>query len=73
MELGPQASFLLNERNEVKAEDSNTCDFAVAGGLSCKFGKQFFVQGRYRLVLTAAKHDVDVKNNLVQASLGYLF
>ena len=73
MELGPQASFLLSERNEVQAGDSNTFDFAVAGGLSYKFGKHFFVQGRYGLGLTEPKRDADVKNSVVQASLGYLF
>ncbi|GAA4042771.1 porin family protein [Flavobacterium chungnamense] len=73
MELGPQASFLLSERNEVKAGDSNTFDFAVAGGISYKFGKHFFVQGRYGLGLTEPKRDADVKNSVVQASLGYLF
>lgn len=73
MELGPQSSFLLSERNEVKAGDSNTFDFAVAGGLSCKLGKHFFVQGRYGLGLTEPKRDADIKNSVVQASLGYLF
>lgn len=73
MELGPQASFLLSERNEVKAKDSNTFDFAVAGGLSYKLGKHFFVQGRYGLGLTEPKRDADIKNSVVQASLGYLF
>jgi len=73
MEIGPQASFLLSERNEVKADDSNTFDFAVAGGLSYKLGKHFFVQARYGLGLTEPKRDADVKNSVAQASLGYLF
>ncbi len=72
-ELGPQFSFLLSERNEVEAGDSNTFDFAVAGGLSYKFGKHFFVSGRYGLGLTEPKRDASIKNSVVQASLGYLF
>lgn len=73
LEIGPQASFLLSERNEVKAGDSNTFDFAVTGGLSYKFGKHFFIQARYGLGLTEPKRDADVKNSLAQASLGFLF
>lgn len=73
LELGPQASFLLSERNEVDSNDSNTFDFAVAGGLSYKFGKHFFVQGRYGLGLTEAKRDADVKNSVIQASVGFMF
>lgn len=73
LELGPQASFLLSERNEVDSNDSITFDFAVAGGLSYKFGKHFFVQGRYGLGLTEAKRDADIKNSVLQASIGYMF
>ena len=73
MELGPQASFLLSERNEVTASDTNTFDFAIAGGLSYKLGKHFFVQGRYGLGLTEPKRDADVKNSVLQASIGYMF
>jgi hypothetical protein len=73
LELGPQFSFLLNERNNVQAGDSNTFDFAVAAGLSYKLGKHFFVQGRYGLGLTEPKRDANIKNTVLQASLGYLF
>ncbi len=73
LELGPQASFLLSERNEVDSNNSNTFDFAVAGGLSYKFGKHFFMQGRYGLGLTEAKRDADVKNSVIQAAIGYMF
>lgn len=73
LELGPQASFLLSERNEVDAGDSNTFDFAVAGGLSYKFGKHFFVSGRYGIGLTEPKRDADVKNSVLQGSVGFMF
>ena len=73
LELGPQASFLLSERNEVDAGDSNTFDFAVAGGLSYKLGKHFFIQGRYGIGLTEPKRDADVKNTVIQGSIGYMF
>lgn len=73
LELGPQASFLLSERNEVDAGDSNTFDFAVAGGLTYKFGKHFFIQGRYGIGLTEPKRDADVKNSVLQGSIGFMF
>jgi hypothetical protein len=72
LELGPQVSFLLNERNNFSLKDSNTFDFAVAGGLSYKFGKHFFISGRYGLGLTEPKRDASVKNSVVQASLGFM-
>jgi len=71
-ELGPQASFLLNERNNFSLQDSNTFDFAVAGGLSYKLGKHFFIQGRYGIGLTEPKRDASVKNTVVQASVGFM-
>lgn len=73
LEVGPQASFLLSERNEVNAGDSNTFDFAVVGGLTYKFGKHFFIQGRYGVGLTEPKRDADVKNSVLQGSIGFLF
>lgn len=73
LEVGPQVSFLLNEKNNFALQDSNTFDFAIAGGLTYKLGKHFFVQGRYGLGLTEPKRDASVKNSVLQGSLGYLF
>jgi len=73
LELGPQASVLVSERNEVSAEDSNTFDFAVAGGLSYKITEGLFVSGRYAAGLTEPKKNADVKNSVIQFSVGYMF
>jgi opacity protein-like surface antigen len=73
LELGPQASVLVSERNEVDSGDSNTFDFAVAGGLSYKITEGLFVSGRYSAGLTEPKKDADVKNSVVQFSVGYMF
>jgi opacity protein-like surface antigen len=73
LELGPQASFLVSERNNVDAGDSNSFDFAIAGGLSFKITDAFFVSGRYAAGLTEPKKDADVKNSLIQFSVGYMF
>ena len=73
LELGPQASFLLSERNNFDVKDANTFDFAVVGGLGLNITKNLFIQGRYGLGLTDASKDAEVKNSVVQISAGIKF
>lgn len=73
LEGGPQFSFLVNERGDVDVYDSNTFDFGVAAGLSYKITKGLFLSGRYVAGLTDVKKEANVKNSLVQFSLGYMF
>ncbi len=73
LEVGPQASFLVSERNEVDGNDTNTFDFGVAGGLSFKITDGFFVSGRYVAGLTEAKKEAEVKNSVIQLSVGFMF
>ncbi len=73
LELGPQASFLLSEKNTFDAKDSNTFDFSVVGGLGLKVTKSIFLQARYGLGLTEMSKDAQTKNSVVQVSAGILF
>jgi opacity protein-like surface antigen len=73
LELGPQASFLLSERNDFDVKDANTFDFAVVGGLGLNITDHFFIQGRYGLGLTDASKNAEVKNSVVQVSAGIKF
>lgn len=73
LELGPQASFLLSEKDEFVAEDSNTFDFAVNAGLGFKITKSIFIQGRYVLGLTEVSTTTKSKNSVVQVSAGFMF
>lgn len=73
LEVGPQASFLLSERNNFDVKDANTFDFAVVGGLGLNITKNIFIQGRYGLGLTDASKDAQVKNSVVQVSAGIKF
>lgn len=73
LELGPQASFLLSEKNTFDIEDSKTFDFAIAGGLGIKITKSIFVQGRYGLGLTEVSTNAKAKNSVVQVSAGFMF
>lgn len=73
LQLGPQMSFLVSERGDVTVGDGNTFDFAIAGGAEVFLTKHLFLQGRYTLGLTEAKKNADVKNSVIQCSLGYMF
>ena len=73
LELGPQASFLLSEKNNFDVEDPNTFEFAVDAGLSFKITKNIFVQGRYVLGLTDVSPNADTKNSVLQFSAGLMF
>lgn len=73
LELGPQASFLLSEKDNVNLYKSNTFDFAVAGGLGLKVTKSIFLQARYGLGLTEISKEAQNKNSVVQVSAGLLF
>ena len=73
LELGPQASFLLSEKNQFDYKNSKTFEFAAAGGLTLKVTKSIFIQGRYVLGLTEASKDAQIKNSALQVSAGILF
>ena len=73
LELGPQASFLLSDKNNVSFGDSNTFDFAIAGGLGIKITKSIFVQARYGVGLTEVSANAKAKNSVLQFSAGFLF
>jgi hypothetical protein len=73
LEVGPQASFLLSEKDNVDFEDAETFEFGVNAGLGFKLTDNFFIQGRYGLGLTDASRNADVKNSTVQLSVGFLF
>jgi hypothetical protein len=73
LELGPQAGFLLSEKNNVDFKDSETFEFSAVGGLGLKITKNLFIQARYGLGLTNATKNAEIKNSVVQVSAGILF
>lgn len=73
LELGPQASFLLSEKNKFNASDSKTFDFAVDAGLGFKLTKNIFIEGRYVLGLTEVSTNAQSKNSVLQVSAGFMF
>lgn len=73
LELGPQASFLLNERKNVDFGDAKTFEFGVVGGLGLNITKNLFIQARYGLGLTETSKEADIKNSTIQLSAGIMF
>jgi hypothetical protein len=73
IEAGPQASFLVSERNDFDVENGETFEFGLNAGLGVKLTENFFLQGRYGIGLTEASKDADVKNSVFQISAGFMF
>lgn len=79
IEAGPQFSFLIDESKEAfdgivdGDPDTQSFDFAVAGGLSLKVTKGLFASARYTIGLTEASKNYETKNAVFQVGLGYLF
>ncbi|NUY82063.1 PorT family protein [Flavobacterium sp. MAH-1] len=78
IDVGPQFSFLVDDAEVVFDEvagdaDTESFDFAAAGGVTLNITQGLFVSGRYTIGLTEASKDAEVKNAVFQLSLGYMF
>lgn len=78
IDAGPQFSFLVKGADVVFDEvagdaDSESFDFAVAGGVTLNVVSGLFVSGRYSIGLTEASKEAEVKNAVFQLSVGYTF
>ena len=73
LEVGPQASFLLSNKEEFDAQDPKTFDFAINAGLGLKITEGIFIQGRYGFGLTEVSSKADLKNSVFQLSAGFMF
>lgn len=73
LDLGPQASFLVSDKENVLLKDTETFDFGAAAGLGIKVTKSIFLQGRYVVGLSEASPTAQVKNSVVQVSAGFYF
>lgn len=71
--VGPQFSFLVSDADEVLKTKS--FDLAAAGGVELKIIAGLFAQARYTVGLNNVSDvsEVDVKNNVFQLSVGYMF
>lgn len=78
IELGPQASFLVDDELElnngtITDVDIEDFDFGLNFGFGYNFNNGIFFQTRYTLGITAVQENPDVKNGAFQISLGYQF
>lgn len=72
LEAGPQFSFLVNDNLEQTFKKKDF-DFAAVGGLGFNFTENIFAQARYVVGLTDTTKDAEIKNSVIQLSLGYRF
>ena len=72
VEAGPQFSFLIDD-NVGDQFESESFDFAAVGGIGLNITDNIFAQARYVVGLTEASKDAEVKNRVIQVSLGYRF
>jgi hypothetical protein len=73
LDLGPQASFLLSNKNNVAINDTKSFDFGAAAGLGIKITKGIFLQGRYVMGLSEVSTNAKAKNSVLQVSAGFFF
>lgn len=73
IQAGPQFGLLINESDSVEGLESNTYDFGVVGGMEFFISDGFFVNARYNAGLSRLSDNLDLKNSVVQISVGYIF
>ncbi|MGY5847540.1 porin family protein [Salegentibacter sp. HM20] len=83
LELGPQLSFLVDSEAEADVQgenfsvdikdETNSFDFSGAVGLSYNLPMGLFFQGRYIMGFTDVYEDSDIRNRVLQLSIGYKF
>lgn len=73
IDIGPQASYLMNEKGNANIESSKDFDFALSGGVTLQVFGPLFIQGRYNHGLTDVKPEAEVTNRVIQISAGLRF
>ena len=73
LDMGPQVGFLLDEKNNFDIQKTNTIDASANAGLGLKITNSIFAQARYCVGLTKLQPNSEIKNTVVQLSLGVLF
>lgn len=71
--FGPQFGMLINESRNFKAYDSQTFDFSLAAGLEIFATDNIFLQARYVSGTKNVSGVTEIKNTVVQASVGVQF
>ena len=70
---GPQLGLLVGETKNVVPIKGKTFEYGIAGGLEYTITGGLFVQARYIKGTSDISDTADLKNSVVQLSLGYFF
>lgn len=70
---GPQVNILAGETKDVLPIEGKTFGYGISGGVEYTITGGLFVQGRYCAGLSKISDDTDIKNPVIQLSLGYFF
>lgn len=70
---GPQFGLLIGETDNLVPIDTKTFEYGGAFGIDYALSNSFFVQGRYNPGFSEIAEDVDIKNSVIQISLGVTF
>jgi hypothetical protein len=73
IDIGPQVSFLLNEKENVNLGNSNSYDFSLVGGVTLRVLGPIFVQARYNYGIRDVKPNTEITNRVFQLSAGLRF
>ena len=80
LEVGPQMSFLVNDKIEFidsslpdADTDASSFDFGLSLGVGSNLTSNILLQARYYYGITTISENPDVKNSVFQISLGYKF
>ncbi|MFL9843858.1 porin family protein [Flavobacterium rhizosphaerae] len=73
LQAGPQAGILLGESEGFKNYQSKTFDYGISGGLEFFLSNSFFAQARYYSGARSISGNADLKNRVVQVSVGFMF
>lgn len=73
LHAGPQLGLLVGETKNVVPIKGKTFEYGIAGGVEYTITGGLFIQGRYIRGTSKINDDTDLKNSVVQLSLGYFF
>lgn len=73
IQAGPQFGMLINESDNFKPYNSETFDFSLAAGIEFFATDTIFLQARYVSGTKNVSGNTDIKNAVVQASVGIMF
>ncbi|WP_308991450.1 porin family protein [Mariniflexile litorale] len=80
VDVGPQFGFLINDIAKFNDDDAakfdtdaSTFEFAINTGIGINISEKWFSQVRYSFGITTISENPDIKNGVLQLSIGHKF